>query len=199
ERPAFRRMMLTIKAMDPKPRVLLVYEVSRLVRSFAELFKLLEVVEDKLGLVVVSASEKEAALQNLDGVYRQFLRAVLAFVAAMEREFIRQRTKVAMERARAKGVINNVAERHSELIPAVVEMYTSGHSLGEISRTLGLSMYEVRRLLSHAGVYRPTPTTCPRCFSKMKLVERSVKIVDGRYVVTERLYCPNCGFEEVRQ
>ncbi|MEM1927029.1 MAG: recombinase family protein, partial [Pyrobaculum sp.] len=163
-----------------------------------ELFKLLEVVEDRLGLAVVSASEKEAALQSLDGVYRQFLRAVLAFVAAMEREFIRQRTKTAMERARARGAIYNVAERRVDLLHTVAEMYRSGHSLGEISRALGLSMYEVRRLLSHAGVYRPTPTTCPRCFSKMKLVERSVKIVDGRYVVTERLYCPNCGFEENR-
>ncbi|MEM1663399.1 MAG: recombinase family protein, partial [Pyrobaculum sp.] len=131
-------------------------------------------------------------------VYRQFLRAVLAFVAAMEREFIRQRTKTAMERARARGAIYNVAERRVDLLHTVAEMYKTGHSLGEISRALGLSMYEVRRLLSHAGVYRPTPTTCPRCFSKMKLVERSVKIVDGRYVVTERLYCPNCGFEENR-
>ena len=105
ERPAFKNLVAEVEAMDPRPRVLLVYEVSRLVRSFAELFKLLEVVEDKLGLVVVSASEKEAALQNLDGVQRQFLRAVLAFVAAMEREFIRQRTKTAMERARARGAI----------------------------------------------------------------------------------------------
>ncbi|MEM1518719.1 MAG: recombinase family protein [Pyrobaculum sp.] len=198
ERPAFKNLVAEVEAMDPKPKVLLVYEVSRLVRSFAELFKLLEVVEDRLGLAVVSASEKEAALQSLDGVYRQFLRAVLAFVAAMEREFIRQRTKTAMERARARGAIYNVAERRVDLLHTVAEMYKTGHSLGEISRALGLSMYEVRRLLSHAGIYRPTPTTCPRCFSKMKLVERSVKIVDGRYVVTERLYCPNCGFEENR-
>ncbi|MEM0467901.1 MAG: hypothetical protein QXT27_01715 [Pyrobaculum sp.] len=149
--------------------------------------------------MVISTSEKEAVLQSLDGVYRQFFRAVLAFMATMEREFTRHRTKIAIERARKRGLIKNAAERYSHLIPTAVEMYKSGHSIGEISRALGLSMYEVRRLLSHAGVYRPTPTTCPRCFSKMKMVEKDVKVIDGRYVVVERFYCQNCGYEEVRR
>lgn len=199
ERPAFREMAKEAEVMEPRPRVLLVYEISRLVRNFQELFALLDVVENKLGLVVVSASEREQALQSLDGVYRQFLRAVLAFVATMEREFIRQRTKTALERARAEGKIWNVAERHPELLEAVVSMYKSGASLGEVARTFGLSTYEVRRLLSQAGVYRPSPHTCPRCFSRMKTVERTAKIVGGRYVVVERLYCHNCGYEETRE
>ncbi|CCC82440.1 recombinase family protein [Thermoproteus tenax] len=198
ERPAFKRLMEEVPQMSPKPKVLLVYEVSRLVRSFQELFKLLDVVEEKLGLVVVSASEREQALQTVDGMYRQFLRAVLAFVAAMEREFIRQRTKAALVRAKAAGKITNVAERVSpEIAMKIVEMRRAGASLREIGRAFGLSTYEVRRILSAAGEYRPDETTCPRCFSKMRVAERSAKIADGLYKVVERLYCPNCGYEEV--
>ncbi|ACB39813.1 recombinase family protein [Pyrobaculum neutrophilum] len=199
ERPAFRQMAAEVEKLDPRPKVLLVYEISRLVRSFQELFALLDVVENKMGLVVVSASEREQALQNLDGVYRQFLRAVLAFVATMEREFIRQRTKTALERARARGRIWNVAERRGDIAKAVVDMYTSGASLRETARAFGLSLYEVRRILSEAGVYRPTAYSCPRCFSRLKVVERTAKVAGGRYTVTERLYCPNCGYEEVRE
>jgi DNA invertase Pin-like site-specific DNA recombinase len=200
ERPAFRRLVEELEGLSPRPKVLLVYEISRLVRSFQELFRLLDLVEGKLGLVVVSASEKEQALQSVDGMYRQFLRAVLAFVAAMEREFIRQRTKAALERAKAAGKIRNIAEERPELVAKAVELYRAGASLREIGKALGgLSTYEVRRLLSAAGEYRPSEYTCPRCFSRLRVAERTVKIVDGRYKVVERLYCANCGYEETRE
>lgn len=199
-RPAFRRLMEEAAGLEPRPKVLLVYEVSRLVRSFQELFQLLDVVENKLGLVVVSASEKEQALQTVDGMYRQFLRAVLAFVAAMEREFIRQRTRAALERAKAAGRITNVAERiPPEIAAEVVRLRREGASLREIGKRFGLSTYEVRRILSAAGAYRPSAYTCPRCFSKLKVVEKTVKILDGVYKVVEKLYCPNCGYEEARE
>ncbi len=194
ERPAFKQLVDEIDVV--KPKVLLVYEVSRLVRNFGELFALLELVEGRFGLTIISASEKEAVLQNIDGIYRQFLRAVLAFVSTLEREFIRQRTKVALERARREGRLWNVSERRPELSAKAAEMYKRGASLGEISRALGLSSYEVRRLLSTAGLYRPSGYTCPRCFSKMKTVERTAKIENGKYTIVERLYCKNCGFEE---
>jgi DNA invertase Pin-like site-specific DNA recombinase len=198
ERPAFKQLMSEAPKLTPQPKVLLVYEISRLVRSFQELFALLDLVENKLGLVVVSASEREQALQSLDGVYRQFLRAVLAFVATMEREFIRQRTRTALERARAVGKIWNVAEKKSDIAQAVVEMYKSGASLRETARAFGLSLYEVRRILSAAGAYRPGPYTCPRCFSRLRVVERTAKVTNGKYSVVERLYCQNCGYEETR-
>lgn len=196
ERPAFKQLADEVSNMNPKPSVLLVYEISRLVRSFQELFTLLDFVENKLGLVVVSASEREQVLQSLDGVYRQFLRAVLAFVATMEREFIRQRTKVAMERARVVGKIKNVVEKLSEEDKErIVEMWKNGMTIGEIARALGLSTYAVRRVLSSEKLYRPSEDTCPRCFAKMKVIDR---FLNGRRLVI-RLYCPNCGYEEVRE
>jgi DNA invertase Pin-like site-specific DNA recombinase len=200
ERPAFRQLMAEAGRLEPRPRALLVYEISRLVRSFQELFTLLDLVEGRLGLVVISASEREQALQSLDGVYRQFLRAVLAFVATMEREFTRQRTKAALERARAAGKLWNVAERVGEGVARrAAEMYLSGASLREVARAFGMSLYEVRRVLSAAGAYRPGEYTCPRCFSRLRVVERSVRLQPGRHAVVERLYCKNCGYDETRE
>jgi len=199
ERPAFRRLVRELESLAPKPKVLLVYETSRLVRSFQELFHLLDLVENRLGLVVVSASEREQALQNLDGVYRQLVRTLLAFVAHMEREFIRQRTKTALERLRREGKISNIAERDPELVQAVAEYYLQTGSLRGTGRAFGLSEYAVRRILVAAGVYRPGPYTCPRCFSRLRLAEKSLRMKDGQYKVLERLYCPNCGYEEERE
>jgi len=197
ERPAFRQLIREVRVMDPRPKVLLVYETSRLVRSFQELFQLLDLVENKLGLVVVSASERENVLLYFDGVYRQFLRAVLAFVAHLELEFTRARTKVGLARARVRGKVSNIAERRPDLVKAVAEYYTRSGSLRETARTFGLSLYEVRRLLVAAGVYKPPEGTCPRCFAKLRVVDRGVKIEEGKYVVVERLRCSNCGYETI--
>jgi len=201
KRLTFRRLIYDVKhgKLEPKPQLLITYETSRLVRTFTDLYRLLEIVEKDLGLVVVSISEKEQVLQNLDGVYRQFIRAVLAFVAHMEREFIRQRTKAALERLKKEGKISNVAERYPELVDAVAEYYRQSGSLRETARAFELSEYAVRRLLVAAGVYKPPRGTCPRCFSKMKLVSRDYQLVGGGIVLRTRWACPNCGYEHVEE
>lgn len=142
DRPAFRELVKDVESgtLSPRPMVLLVYETSRLVRNFQELFRLLDIVENRLGLLIVSTSEKESVLQNLDGAYRQFLRTVLAFVASMEREFIRQRTKAAMERLRTEGkVVSKVDLMPRDVIEEVLKLYTEGLSQRAISTKLGIS------------------------------------------------------------
>jgi len=199
ERPGFSALVRDVEGGRVRAQVLLVYELSRLVRNFTDLFRVLDYVEGRLGLVVISASPNEAMLQNLDGAFRQFLRAVLGFVAHMEREFIRQRVRAAMERARREGRLSNVLDRlPEEAKRAIAEEWASGTPLREVARRWGLSLYEVRRVLATYANYRPSKYTCPRCFSRMRTVERSAKLVDGRYVVVTRLHCPNCGYEETQ-
>jgi DNA invertase Pin-like site-specific DNA recombinase len=196
ERPAFRRLIEEVQsgAVEPRPSILLVYEISRLVRSFQELFALLDLVEGKLNLTVVSASEREHVLQSLDGPYRQFLRAVLAFVATMERELIRQRTKVAMERARREGKISSGMEKMGEEEKKrAVEMWRSGASLGEIASALGVSQFTVRKLLASA---ERRVGVCPRCLHKMYVVDRRAVEHRGKMKIVVRYYCRNCGYEE---
>jgi DNA invertase Pin-like site-specific DNA recombinase len=197
DRPAFRDLVRDIESnlFSPRPMVLLVYETSRLVRNFQELFRLLDIVENRLGLLIVSTSEKEAVLQNLDGAYRQFLRTVLAFVASMEREFIRQRTRAAMERLRAEGKITSKVDlMPKDIINEVLRLYSDGLSQRAISSKLGISLYAVRRILSKYG-YRGDHT-CPRCLHRMTIVDKALVQVDGRYAIKYVLHCPNCGYEE---
>ena len=199
ERPGFSALIRDVESGRVRASVLLVYELSRLVRNFADLFRVLDYVEGRLGLVVVSASPSESILQNVDGAFRQFLRAVLGFVAHMEREFIRQRVRAALERARREGRVSNVAERlPPEARRAIAEEWRSGTPLREVARRWGLSLYEVRRVLAAEAGYRPSRITCPRCFSRMRVVDRTAKLVDGRYVVETRLRCDNCGYEETQ-
>lgn len=198
DRPAFHSMVSEAPTLTPKPIALLVYEVSRLVRNFQEFFRLLDIVENRMGLLIVSTSEKESVLQNLDGAYRQFLRTVLAFVANMERDFIRQRTKAAMDRLRAEGRLRSKRETiPPSTINAIIKMYGEGLSMREVAKRNGVSVYMVRRILGDNG-YRPSPYTCPRCFGALRVTDRSLKQVDGRYAVVERLYCTRCGYEETK-
>jgi len=187
ERPGFRELINDIEnnALNPKPAALLVYETSRLVRNFRELFRMLDIVENKLGLVIVSTSDREAILQNLDGAYRQFLRTMLAFVATMEREFIRQRTKAAMERisprSRAEALPREVRER-------ILDLASRGWSLRAIAKEVGLSMYLIRRILGPGD-----PGTCPRCLHKMVVVDKALVQLNGKYAIKQTLHCQNCG------
>ncbi|MFN3805176.1 MAG: recombinase family protein [Pyrobaculum sp.] len=202
ERPEFRLLTREVPQLKPRPKVLLIYEVSRLTRNFRQLFTLLELVERELGLWVVSTSEREQILQTLDEAYREFLRATLAFAAAMEREFIRQRTKAARERLRAEGKLQNNLDRALKRDPQVVEkaaaLYRQGATLGEIARALGLSKYGVKKALAKAGLYRPTPHTCPNCFSRMTPAGGAVRVED-RIKIVETIRCRKCGYEERRE
>jgi DNA invertase Pin-like site-specific DNA recombinase len=198
ERPAFRGLIHDVEGgrLDPRPVVLLVYETSRLVRNFQELFRLLDIVENRLGLLIVSTSEKESVLQNLDGSYRQFLRTVLAFVASMERDFTRQRTRIAMERLRAGGRLRTIVEDlPEETIDRILDLHGEGRSLRAIARETGLSLYVIRRVLStRVGA---SVGTCPRCLHRMRTVDRTLVQVNGRYSIKEVLHCRNCGYESI--
>ncbi len=80
----------------------------------------------------------------------------------MERDFIRQRTKAAMDRLRAEGKIRSKLESiPPEVMESVVRMYGGeGLSMREVAkRSGGVSVYMVRRILGGNG-YRPGPYTC---------------------------------------
>jgi DNA invertase Pin-like site-specific DNA recombinase len=122
---------------------------------------------------------------------------VLAFVASMEREFIRQRTKVAMERLRREGkLVSKVESLPADVINEIVRLYNEGLSQRAVADRLGVSLYVVRRVLSKYGLRGAY--TCPRCLHRMRVVDRALVQVDGRYAIKQILHCPNCGYEEVR-
>ena len=185
--PALRRPGLAalIAALDgpERPDVVVVYELSRLARSITELWRLIDEMEVKRGVPVVSVSPAEQALNVMDPAYRQFLRSVLAFVAQMEREMIRQRTRAAMAALRR--------DPPPELARRASELWRRGLGLRRIARELGVPVSQVRRALAAAGVLQVQEGTCPRCFARME--PGPATLAPGG--VVRRWYCPHCGYE----
>jgi len=99
ERPGFRQLLETVRR---QPRPVLIYELSRIGRSFYETLRALEELED-LGAPVIAVSPRERFLQSLDPQVRKLVVAVLAWAAERERELLRQRTIEGMKRAKLEG------------------------------------------------------------------------------------------------
>lgn len=184
QRPGFRRLLEELQR--DKPDLIVVFEVSRLARSFTELWRIVSEIEEKYGVPIVSVSPAESFLNTLDPNYRQFIRSVFAFVAQMEREMIRQRTKAAMEKFR-KNVDDEVAEK-------VKELYEQGHGIYYIAKKLNISHSMVRRALLKSGSLKLDEGTCPRCFAKM--TRKAVTYTQSG--VRTVWYCHHCGYEETK-
>jgi len=99
KRPGFIQLLETVRR-DPHP--VLVYELSRIGRSFYETLRALQELEG-LGAPVIAVSPKERFLQSLDPQVRKLVVAVLAWAAERERELLRQRTIEGMKRAKLEG------------------------------------------------------------------------------------------------
>jgi len=97
ERPMFQR---ALKALEEKADGLVVYALDRIARSLVELVDVIREVESK-GKVVLSV--REVWLQQLDPKIRSLMIAIFGWAAEMERAFISERTRAALERLRAQG------------------------------------------------------------------------------------------------
>lgn len=101
ERPKFAEMMRAGQG-NSKPECILVYELSRVGRTFRETLEAVWALE-KLGIPLVSVSPKEEFLSNLDPSIRSLILAVFTWAAEREREMLIERTKAGLARARAEG------------------------------------------------------------------------------------------------
>lgn len=108
ERKGFKSMIEHIKGINTTPSLsvesVLVYELSRIGRSFWDVLETIKTVEE-LGSPIISVSPKEAFLQTLDPSLRKLLISILSWVAERERETLVQRTKDGINRARSNGKV----------------------------------------------------------------------------------------------
>lgn len=79
----------------------LVYELSRVGRTFWDTLDAIKVIEQYAPLL--SCSPRESFLQTTEPSVRKLMIGILTWVAEREREMLVQRTKDGMERARAAG------------------------------------------------------------------------------------------------
>jgi putative DNA-invertase from lambdoid prophage Rac len=98
-RPGFKEMMDFVK--DFRVDAVIVYELSRVGRTFWETLDAIKSVEQFAPLI--SCSPKESFLQTTETSVRKLMIGILTWVAEREREILIQRTKDGMVRARQFG------------------------------------------------------------------------------------------------
>ena len=98
-RPAFREMLNLVRS-DHVDSVI-VYELSRVGRTFWETLDAIKSIEEYSPLI--SCSPKELFLQTTDPSVRKLMLGILTWVAEREREMLIQRTKDGMIRAKMSG------------------------------------------------------------------------------------------------
>jgi DNA invertase Pin-like site-specific DNA recombinase len=150
--PATRRKgfceMLDLVQAAPVDAVL-VYELSRVGRTFWDTLDAVKVIEQYAPLI--SCSPRESFLQSTEPSIRKLMIGILTWVAEREREMLVQRTKDGMDRARAAG---RGIGRPQKLInkDQLISLLSENNSKSRIAKSLGISkatLYKELRLMKH--------------------------------------------------
>ena len=135
-----------------KVEAVLVYELSRVGRTFWDTLDAIKVIEEHSPLI--SCSPRESFLQTTDPSIRKLMISILTWVAEREREMLVQRTKDGMNRARIAG---KEIGRPQKVIDKnnLITLLAENISKAKIARELGISkatLYkEFRRLNIHSN------------------------------------------------
>lgn len=126
----------------------LVYELSRVGRTFWDTLDAIKAIERHVPLL--SCSPRESFLQTTEPSVRKLMLGILTWVAEREREMLVQRTKDGMERARAAG---RGIGRPPKVLDKdrLITMLAENRSKARIARDLGVSkatLYKELRQMS---------------------------------------------------
>ncbi|MBP1448851.1 MAG: recombinase family protein [Thermoproteus sp.] len=190
EREGFNKMIEHLKQCG-EPKIVLVYELSRISRNMRDLLRTLDKLENEIGAYVISVSPTERALATMDPNIRQLIRALIGMFAELERQMISQRTKSGM--SKSKRVLET-AEKVSKYADKVLELKNAGKGVKQIASELGISEYVVRKILANRGI-GVSEDVCPQCFHKMKRVRQEVTLKPLKTYIIYR--CPNCGYQKI--
>lgn len=144
-RQGFRKLVEEVVSLKPKPVVTIVYELSRIGRSFYETLEAVKALET-LETPLVSISPKESFLQTLDPSIRKLVLAIFSWVAERERELLSQRTKEGMKRVKLEG---KRIGRPMKMVDkkTIIGYLEKGLSMSAIAKILGVSSKTLKRRL----------------------------------------------------
>lgn len=153
--PAVRRRafgdMLAIIKTDSVDAVL-VYELSRVGRTFWDTLDAIKAIEEYAPLI--SCSPRETFLQSTEPSVRKLMIGILTWVAEREREMLVQRTKDGMKRAKESG--RNVGRPHAMIDRrTLVKLLADNAPRSKIAKILGISkatLYKELRLMTSKHV-----------------------------------------------
>ena len=146
QRRGFQEMLELVKVAGVD--AILVYELSRVGRTFWDTLDAIKAVERYASLI--SCSPRESFLQTTEASIRKLMIGILTWAAERERELLVQRTKDGMHRAREAGKGIGRPQKTVDK-DKLITMLAENHSKTRIARTLGLSkatLYKKLRELS---------------------------------------------------
>ncbi len=147
QRKGFCEMLELVKTA--KIDAVLVYELSRVGRTFWDTLDAVKVIEQYAPLI--SCSPRESFLQSTEPGIRKLMIGILTWVAEREREMLVQRTKDGMDRARAAG--KGIGRPQKKIDKDhLVTLLADNNSKAKIAKNLGISkatLYKELRLLKH--------------------------------------------------
>src|ERR671919_95234 len=134
DRPAFKEMLSLVRS--DRVDSVIVYELSRVGRTFWETLDAIKSIEKYSPLI--SCSPKEIFLQTTDPSVRKLMIGILTWVAEREREMLIQRTKDGMVRAKMAG--KNIGRPKKTLDKDVlIKMLSQNIPRNKIAKNLGIS------------------------------------------------------------
>jgi DNA invertase Pin-like site-specific DNA recombinase len=144
-RPAFREMLEIVR--NEQVDAVIVYELSRVGRTFWETLDAIKAIEQYAPLI--SCSAKEVFLQTTDPSIRKLLIGILTWVAEREREILVQRTKDGMIRAKISGKMIGRPKKFLDK-DSLIKLLSQNMPKRKIAENLGMSkatLYKgIRRL-----------------------------------------------------
>ncbi len=146
QRRGFQEMLDLVKVAGVD--AVLVYELSRVGRTFWDTLDAIKAVERYASLI--SCSPRESFLQTTESSIRKLMIGILTWAAERERELLVQRTKDGMQRARVAGKGIGRPQKTVDK-NKLITLLAENHSKTRIARSLGLSkatLYKKLRELS---------------------------------------------------
>jgi DNA invertase Pin-like site-specific DNA recombinase len=144
QRRGFCEMLELVKTAQVD--AVLVYELSRVGRTFWDTLDAIKAIEQYAPLV--SCSPRESFLQTTEPSVRKLMIGILTWVAEREREMLVQRTKDGMERARALGKGIGRPQKILDKDRLIV-MLAENQPKARIARSLGVSKATLYKELRH--------------------------------------------------
>jgi DNA invertase Pin-like site-specific DNA recombinase len=144
DRPGLKKMMMAASRREFD--VLVFWSLDRLSRS--GVVDVLNLLQQLAGWGVAYRSLQESYLDSL-GPFSDVVVSLLASIAKLEREKIRERTLAGLARARKQGRIGGrpKAEDDAKLVASVFRLKEAGNSIRYIASQLGKSPNTVHKLL----------------------------------------------------
>ncbi|HEY9387924.1 MAG TPA: recombinase family protein [Nitrososphaeraceae archaeon] len=134
KRKSFREMLELIKTAPVD--AVLVYELSRVGRTFWDTLDAIKAIEEYAPLI--SCSPRETFLQSTEPSVRKLMIGILTWVAEREREMLVQRTKDGMKRAKESGkVIGRPIKKIDK--DTLIRLLVEKTPRAKTARTLGIS------------------------------------------------------------